>query len=194
MTTRLASLCVDANDPVRIARFWASALGWEIDEEADDEIVLIPTDGTPFDLVIGRQVLHHARDLSRLCREVARVLRPGGTFVAAREHVISRQEDLQAFLDAHPLHRLYGGEHAYPVAEYLRAIEGAGIRLTMVLNPYASDVNLFPETTNDIKAAIARRLKLPTPRLIPRVALRVLGAISDTPGRPYTFIGRKPLR
>ena len=48
MTTRLANLCFDANDPVRLARFWAGALGWEIYDEADDEIGVLPTDGTRF--------------------------------------------------------------------------------------------------------------------------------------------------
>jgi Glyoxalase-like domain len=54
MATRLDSLCFDANDPGRLARFWAGALGWRIGEEADDEIVVVPTDSTSFDLVFGR--------------------------------------------------------------------------------------------------------------------------------------------
>ncbi len=154
----------------------------------------LPFADASFDLVLGRQVLHHARDLGQLCREVARVLRPGGTLAATREHVLSRREDLQAFLDAHPLHHLYGGENAYLVSEYTRAIEDAGIRLTHVLNTYASDVNLFPETTATVKAALARRLGLPSPRLVPDLALRVLGALSNAPGRPYTFVGRRRAR
>jgi predicted enzyme related to lactoylglutathione lyase len=48
MTTQLAHLRFDANDPLRLARFWASSLGWEIDEEANGEIRVLPTDGTPF--------------------------------------------------------------------------------------------------------------------------------------------------
>ena len=51
MTTRLANLCFDANDPVRLARFWASTLGWEIYDETHDEIGVLPTDGTRFILV-----------------------------------------------------------------------------------------------------------------------------------------------
>ena len=57
----------------------------------------LPYPDATFDLVYGRQVLHHARDLHQLCREAARVLKPGGTFVATREHVISRAEDLRIF-------------------------------------------------------------------------------------------------
>ena len=48
MTSRLVSLCLDANDPRRLARFWAEALRWEVADEADDDIGLLPTDGTRF--------------------------------------------------------------------------------------------------------------------------------------------------
>jgi predicted enzyme related to lactoylglutathione lyase len=48
-TSRLVALCFDANDPLRLARFWAQALRWEIDD-SDDVIVLVPTDGTHFQI------------------------------------------------------------------------------------------------------------------------------------------------
>src|SRR5713226_2490419 len=48
MTSRLVALCFDANDPLRLARFWAGALHWEIDDETQDEIGLLPTDDTRF--------------------------------------------------------------------------------------------------------------------------------------------------
>lgn len=48
MSTRLVSLTFDANKPLRLARFWAEALRWQIAHEADDEIGLLPTDGTRF--------------------------------------------------------------------------------------------------------------------------------------------------
>ena len=51
MSTRLVSLCFDANDPLRLARFWAEALGWNIDDETEDEIGLVATDGTPLDFL-----------------------------------------------------------------------------------------------------------------------------------------------
>jgi len=50
MTARLVSLCLDANDPLCLARFWAEALGWEIDDEGD-EVGLVPTDGTRFGIL-----------------------------------------------------------------------------------------------------------------------------------------------
>ena len=51
MTTRLVNVCFDANDPLRLARFWAGALGWEVYDETTDEIGVLPTDGTRFILV-----------------------------------------------------------------------------------------------------------------------------------------------
>ncbi|HEY5012697.1 MAG TPA: VOC family protein [Acidimicrobiia bacterium] len=51
MTSRLVALCLDANDPLRLARFWAEALRWDIADETDDEITLVPTDDTGFEIL-----------------------------------------------------------------------------------------------------------------------------------------------
>jgi SAM-dependent methyltransferase len=152
----------------------------------------LPCADKSFDLVHARQVLHHARDLRELCREVYRVLRPRGLFIATREHVISKKEDLQAFLDAHPLHRFYGGEHAYLPAEYIEAIVQAGIELTHVLNTFQSDVNLFPDSRTAFKKRVSARMMWPWPNLIPDALLGLRGALMRKPGRLYSFIGRKP--
>jgi SAM-dependent methyltransferase len=144
-----------------------------------------------FDLVHCRQVLHHARNLTRLCREIGRVLKPGGTFIATREHVISRREDLDAFLEGHPLHKLYGGEHAYLLQEYLNAIRDGGIVLTSVLNPYQSNINLYPGTLEGLRLRIAKKTYLPS-ALIPVTLFGLLGSISKAPGRLFTFVGLKP--
>jgi Glyoxalase-like domain len=48
MTSRLIALCFDANDPLRLARFWAVALHWDMDDETHDEVGLVPTDDTRF--------------------------------------------------------------------------------------------------------------------------------------------------
>jgi predicted enzyme related to lactoylglutathione lyase len=46
-TSRLAAICFDASDPHRLARFWADALGWEVEDVDDDEVAgIVPTDGT----------------------------------------------------------------------------------------------------------------------------------------------------
>lgn len=51
MTLRLASLTWDAREPLRLARFWAAALEWEISGETHDKAGLMPTDGTRFTFV-----------------------------------------------------------------------------------------------------------------------------------------------
>jgi predicted enzyme related to lactoylglutathione lyase len=48
VTARLISLCLDAHDLLRQARFWAEALRWDIDDETEGEVGLVPTDGTSF--------------------------------------------------------------------------------------------------------------------------------------------------
>jgi len=151
----------------------------------------LPFEDGSFDLVLGRQVLHHARDLPALCREIARVLRPGGTFLATREHVISRRGDIAAFLAAHPTHFLHGTEHAYLLSEYLTAIRSAGIELTGILNPLQSDINLYPETRFSIRRILAKRLLWPFPEMIPDALVGWLGGLLRTPGRVYSFVGRK---
>jgi len=151
----------------------------------------LPFDDATFDLVYARQALHHAHDLPQLCREAARVLRPDGRFVATREHVLSRKEDLPSFQNAHPLHRLYGGENAYLLAEYVQAIEHAGIRMDRVLNPMESDINLHPQTLADARTQVRRKLFLPAFVPVPQAALRAVGALGSSPGRLYSFFGTK---
>ena len=46
-TSRIVAVCVDANDPVGLAHFWAAALRWDVDDNLD-QIALMPTDGTRF--------------------------------------------------------------------------------------------------------------------------------------------------
>jgi Glyoxalase-like domain len=46
--SRLVALCFDANDPLRLARFWAVALRWEVDDSTLAELSLVPTDRTRF--------------------------------------------------------------------------------------------------------------------------------------------------
>jgi SAM-dependent methyltransferase len=144
-----------------------------------------------FDLVYCRQVLHHARDLAALCREAARVLKPNGLFVATREHVLSRREDLDAFLAGHPLHHLYGGENAFLLEEYTSAITGAGLTLVKTLNPLESDINVFPSSLSELKTRIARKLWLPSAKLVPDWILTWRGRMMDNPGRMYSFFSRK---
>jgi predicted enzyme related to lactoylglutathione lyase len=49
MALRWESVCVDAQDPVRLARFWAEVLGWAVTEEDPDEACVEPEGATPTD-------------------------------------------------------------------------------------------------------------------------------------------------
>jgi predicted enzyme related to lactoylglutathione lyase len=48
MTSNLLALCFDANDPLRLALFWAGLLGWDITDDDRDGIALLPDDDTGF--------------------------------------------------------------------------------------------------------------------------------------------------
>jgi catechol 2,3-dioxygenase-like lactoylglutathione lyase family enzyme len=50
MSSRLVALCFHADDPIRLAHFWAEALRWELDaiDATSGEVDLVPTDGTRF--------------------------------------------------------------------------------------------------------------------------------------------------
>jgi predicted enzyme related to lactoylglutathione lyase len=48
MTCHLVELCFDANDPLRLARFWAGVLDWEMADDPQDGPALLPNDDTGF--------------------------------------------------------------------------------------------------------------------------------------------------
>jgi SAM-dependent methyltransferase len=171
----------------------------EVVEEFSERLPF--ADGT-FDVVFARAVLHHMRDLDGACREMFRVLRPGGMLIAAREHVISKQADLGQFLDQHPLHHLYGGEHAFLLDQYTSALNDAGFDTVEVLRPLKSPINLFPYTIDSLRAAVVEKLSRKIPaRPLWRVALgskRVFTSLlslaehfDNRPGRLYSFVCRK---
>lgn len=161
----------------------------------------LPFPDESFDVVYARAVLHHARDLSQLCREAARVLKPAGLFVATREHVLSQKSDLPEFLAGHPLHKLYGGENAFLLAEYTGAIMEAGLRLDAVLGPFDSAINYFPMAAVGFQAVIEARLRRRIPRWlahplatnswIQRFLGKRMSRSSNTPGRLYSFIAQR---
>src|SRR6266481_4758631 len=182
-------------------RALATEAGLQVDvvEEFSERL---PFANDTFDVVFARAVLHHTRDLDGACREMFRVLRPGGIFIAAREHVISKEADLGQFLDQHPLHRLYGGEHAFLLQRYVGALDDAGFDTVEVFRPLKSPINLFPYTFDSLRAAVVEKLSQKIPvRPLWRVVLgrkRVFAALlslaehfDNRPGRLYSFVCRK---
>ncbi|OIO72281.1 MAG: SAM-dependent methyltransferase [Zetaproteobacteria bacterium CG_4_9_14_3_um_filter_49_83] len=168
----------------------------------------LPFHDNSFDVVNCRQVLHHARDLQQTCREIFRVIKPGGVMVASREHVISKREDMQAFLDSHPLHKFYGGENAFLLDEYLSAMQLAGLHVHKALAPLDSPINYFPMTTEQhftyctgptaglIGKSMSNFLFSQDHvfgRALMKILVSALNYRDQTPGRLYSFVGVKPL-
>lgn len=161
----------------------------------------LPYADNSFDMVYARQVLHHANDLTQFCKEAARVLKPGGVFIATREHVLSKESDLDTFLANHPLHKHYGGEHAFTLKQYLDAIKSGGLHLTKVLHPYASVINYAPLSEKELKQQFSKTLskavgKSVAHRVIQNETLFTFikdlkAARFHQPGRLYSFIATK---
>jgi len=177
-----------------------SGLPIQVTEEFSERL---PFDDRAFDLVFARAVLHHTRDLENACRECFRVLKPNGLFLALREHVISSPDDLPRFLEQHPLHRLYGGEHAFQLKQYVTALARAGFTELDVISPWRSPINYAPYKLNTLKDELAHRAALGTSvakRLVrsllavPGVwplTVAVLERIDHRPGRLYSFVAMK---
>lgn len=178
-----------------------SGLPIEVTQEFSERL---PFADEQFDLVFARAVLHHTSDLAAACREFLRVLKPGGRLLAVREHVISRAEDLPAFLDLHPLHKLYGGENAFLLPQYEAAIRAAGFRLDTVLSPLESAINFAPYTEVSLRAELAVRISRGLPgakQLVAgllglpplwAVARSLLERFDHRPGRLYSFVAVRP--
>ena len=178
-----------------------SGLPIEVTQEFSERL---PFADAQFDVVFARAVLHHTKDLQAACREFLRVLKPGGCLLAVREHVISRAEDLPAFLDLHPLHKLYGGENAFLLRQYEAAIRAAGFRLDTVLSPLESAINYAPYTAVSLRAELAARITRGLPgakQLVAgllglpplwTVARSLLERVDHRPGRLYSFVAVRP--
>ncbi len=161
----------------------------------------LPFPNDSFDVVYGRAVLHHSNNLSKLCTEVARVLRPRGVFFATREHVISKKEDLEQFLNSHPLNFLYGGENAFLLSEYKEAIQNGGLKLRKIIGPFESVINYAPMSKKEQHTMITSNLAnlvgnifsgwLVGSRYVRQFYSWYLSQTSNSPGRLYSFLAFK---
>lgn len=161
----------------------------------------IPLGDNSVDLIYARQVLHHTSDLDQTLRECARILRPGGRFLACREHVVDDAEQLTQFLAEHPVHQLTGGEGAYSLKAYENAIRSAGLILEQVIDPWASPINTAPaantqEQIEDLPRQVLHdRFGTMGDLLASFPGMRALvwrRLHRPRPGRLYSFLAAKP--
>jgi SAM-dependent methyltransferase len=137
----------------------------------------IPLTDACVDVVIARQVLHHAKNLQTMCAEVYRVLKPGGLFLALREHVVRGgryRTDLESFLSRHPTHRLTGEENACTLQFYKQCMKTAGFPKLKVYAPWDTVLNYAPLRNEDLNPMFAKALSKRIPLLKPAVFARIL--------------------
>lgn len=160
----------------------------------------IPLPDRSVDIIYARQVLHHIRDLPAAMMECKRILRPGGLFIACREHVVDDDDQLRIFLEQHPIHQLTGGENAYSLHTYLGAFRAAGLNVELTLGPWDSVINAFPsvrsqEELDDYPALLlSKRLGRfgKVAATIPGVKPIVWRSLKrERPGRLYTFVATR---
>ena len=161
----------------------------------------IPLPAGCADVVYVRQVLHHAQNLEALVAECYRLLKPGGIFIACREHIADDEKQLKIFLANHPVHQLAGGEYAFPEARYVGAVKKAGFIEVKVLRFWDSVINAYPEVTSqqDLQNYLRERLRKRLGLLgsiagrfgvVRRRYARRLNAVR-IPGRMYSFVATK---
>ena len=108
------------------------------------ELDALPLRDGQFDLVISGLALGHASDLAGCVREIARVLKPGGTLLYSDFHPeAQRRGQTRSFRDEH------GELHTVPPVHFdceahLSAIHEAGLELLEVFEPRAG-VEFLPE-------------------------------------------------
>ena len=162
----------------------------------------LPFPDMSFNVVFARQVMHHAKDLYQLCREIDRVLKLGGKLITVRDHVISSKKDLPKFFEIHPLHKLYGGDNAFLLKEYTSALQSTGLKLDHILQPFDSPINYGPRSKNELKADIQAKIgKIPLAKIPAKILsndylfdvfIKLLSNLDNRPGRLYSFIAHKP--
>ncbi|MBM7774267.1 putative enzyme related to lactoylglutathione lyase [Actinokineospora baliensis] len=121
MTSRLLALCFDADDPARLARFWADLLGWTTVEDPRGGVAVVPGDDTGFLIrfvpgagpKVGQNQMHFDLTSSSLDdqrRRVARAVELGGAHIDIgqgpdEEHVVLADPEGNEFCVIEPGNR-----------------------------------------------------------------------------------------
>ncbi len=169
-----------------------------IEEQIGDRL---PFPDASFDAIFCRQVLHHIPDLFVAMRDFFRLLKPGGVVLALREHVANTPAELEEFLRNHPLHQLYGQEHAWPLDTYRGSAREAGLAERHVWAPLESILNFAPGNEGGRRKAIRKIAERRFGGLgkwlkwwphFMEASLRAHLATDTTGGRIYSFLWEKP--
>ena len=118
MTSQLFALCFDASEPLRLAQFWSGVLGWEIADDPNEGVALLPNDDTGFrirflptrELKVGMNWMHFdltSTSLEDQQRTVARSLGLGAQHFDAgqlpeEEHVVLADPEVNEFCVIEP--------------------------------------------------------------------------------------------
>lgn len=89
-------------------------------------VLQLPFRDDSFRVVFCRSLLHHLTDIDAGLREVHRILKPGGLFLAANEHIVSPFSTGRRFRQSHPAVPHGVDERAYPTLVYTRKLRRAG--------------------------------------------------------------------
>jgi len=159
----------------------------------------LPLEAAGFDIVVARQVLHHANNLDAFCREFTRLSRSGARIVTMRDHVITGPDQMPAFFDTHSMHHLYGGENAFTMEQYRGALETAGLSIIEELNSFQSVINYDPNSPAMIRKMAAEKFGPLKPLMsvifscMPFSLLcALLAKFDNRPGRLVSFVCEKP--
>lgn len=149
----------------------------------------LPFTNNSFDFVYGRQVMHHAHDLSKFVQEGSRVLKANGIFMTTRDHVVKNNSDKEAFLKRHPLHKFYGGENAFTLIEYSNAITNAKLTISRSYDAFQSAINYDPWNEEKVSLKFGFIGKIP---LVATLLLYIVRKrLNNIPGRLHTFVAVK---
>jgi len=90
------------------------------------DVLQLPFHDNCLDVAFCRSLLHHLIDMNRGLREIRRILKPGGLFLACNEHILSPFSNGRKFLNAHPTVAYGVDERAYPAWIYWWKLYKAG--------------------------------------------------------------------
>lgn len=167
--------------------------------QGDCESMPFPDD--VFDIVYCRHVLHHAFNLRAMVQEAARVLKPGGTFMAWGEHTRPLLGRGSNFIEAHPAAAHGANEQVFTAWEYRTACLTAGLRDVQLVYPLARDQfaeHLQHSARKDGLRRLAgflvrNRVSGPLARRCFHELWKMRMDYFNEAGREITFIARKPL-